>query len=124
MRYGTAKHAMICKTYVISNPYRLSNRVLAAVFLLSRNIETWKRAKKAITDDRIDFKRIPKIGLDPYQYSIVCAAQDIYEDTRHITLYDIGDAYLMEGDLFDLIINALQICKKGYDGIGVKKRFN
>ena len=124
MRFRNSKHATVCKTHIIQNPYRLDNRFLAAVYLLSANRETWLRAKNGIREDRVDFSRIPKTGLTPYQYAIVSAAQDICEDTRHLTLYDIGDMYLMEEDLFDLIINALKICKGGYRMVGVIKQFN
>ena len=124
MRFRNTKHANVCKKYITKKPYRLDNRFIAAVYLLSANKETWFRARNGIKEDKIDFSLIPNSGLTPYQYAIVSAAQDIYEDTRHLTLYDIGDMYLMEEDLFDLIINALRICKGGYEMVGVIKKFN
>lgn len=124
MRFRNIKHANVCKKYITKNPYRLDNRFIAAVYLLSANKETWARSRNGITKDRIDFSQIPKSGLSTYQYAIVSAAQDICEDTRHLTLYDIGDMHLMEEDLFDLIINALRICKGGYETLGVIKKFN
>ena len=124
MKFRNPKHAMICKTYVITTPYKLSNRCLAAVYLLSANKETWLRARHAIKGNRIDFSELPKTGLDTYQYAIVSAAPDLCEDTRHITLYDVGDRNLMEYDLYDLIMSALHICRDGYRALGVNRTFN
>jgi hypothetical protein len=54
----------------------------------------------------------------------VCAAQDLVEDTRHYTLYDVGDRSLMERDLLDMILSALEICRNGYAAFGIRKRFD
>jgi hypothetical protein len=50
-------------------------------------------------------------------------AQDIYENTTHINLFDISDAYLISDKTLDLIVGALFIAREGYPATGLQKSF-
>ena len=48
MKYKNPVHAIIFKTFVIQSQYKLSNRFLSAVFLLSADKDLWLKAKRGI----------------------------------------------------------------------------
>ena len=123
MNYKNTTHAMIYKTFLINAPFKFSNRFLAATYLLSASNDTWKRAKKAIHDKKINFKEIDKHSLRPYGYALLTMAQDIYENTTHINLFDISDPYLISDKTLDLIVGAMIIAREGYPATGVQKSF-
>ncbi len=114
---------MIYKTFLINAPFKFGKRFLAAAYLLTASNETWKRAKKAIHDKTIIFGEIDRNGLSTYGYALVTMAQDIYENTTHINLFDISDPYLISDKTMDLIFGALLIAREGYPVTGVQKTF-
>ena len=123
MNYKNTTHAMIYKTFLINAPFKFGKRFLAATYLLAASNETWKRAKKAIHDKMINFREIDRHGLSTYGYALVTMAQDIYENTTHINLFDISDPYFISDKTLDLIIGALVIAREGYQTTGVQKSF-
>lgn len=123
MIFKNTTHAMIYKTFVITAPYKFSNQFLAAAFLLSASKETWHRAKLAFHKKTIDFAGISKSGLTEYGYALVSIAQDLYEGTTHVNLYDLCDKYVIQNNLFDLVVAAMHISRGGYEEIGINKTF-
>ena len=124
MTYKNQAHMKIYRHYVLLSPYRHTNEFLAAVYLLSADKELWFRAKKAIDGKNIIFDQIDKKELSCYSYTLYRLAQDFYEGMQHIGLHDIGDTYLISDKTCALIINAINVCREGYDAIGINKRFN
>ena len=111
VRYKNQAHYTVYNSFLSSSPYRYGKRFLAAVFLLSASSETLKRAKPAIAKKRIDFSQIDRRVLGAYGYTLIALAQDIYENTTHINLYEISDRYLISEKTFDLAISALKIAR-------------
>ncbi len=50
-------------------------------------------------------------------------AQDIYEGTTHINLFDLSDPYLISDRTLDLVVNAMIIAREGYEATGVNKKY-
>ncbi len=123
MNYKNLTHATIYKTYLISSPYKYGNRFLGAAYLLAASKDTWQRAKKAFREKRIFFKEIDRRGLTAYGYALLTMAQDIYEGTTHINLFDLSDPYLISDKTLDLVVNAMIIAREGYEATGVNKKF-
>ena len=123
MNFKNTTQAMMDKTFRSNAPFKFGKRVLAAAYLLTASNETWKRAKKAIHDKTIIFGEIDRNGLSTYGYALVTMAQDIYENTTHINLFDISDPYLISDTTMDLIFGALLIAREGYPITGVQKSF-
>ncbi len=124
MIFKNTTHAMVFKTYLITAPYKFSNKYLAAAYLLSASNETWKRAKPSFKGKVIDFSEISKAGLTAYGYALVTIAQDLYEGTTHINLYDLCDPYVIKKQLFNLVVAAMCVSRGGYEAVGVQKQFN
>ena len=123
MNYKNLTHATIYKTFLINSPYKYSNRFLGAAYLLAASKDTWQRAKKAIKEKRICFKDIDRNGLTAYGYALLTMAQDIFESTTHINLFDLSDPYLISDKTLDLVVNALLIAREGNEATGVNKHF-
>lgn len=123
MKYKNEAHQHIFTAYVALSPYKYSNRFLAAIFLLSAEKELWFRAKKAIEKKQIDFDRIPRTDLSSYGYALLQLAQDFYTGSQHVTLQDLGDPYLISDRTCMMIIQAIGICREGYDYIGTNRKF-
>ena len=75
------------------------------------------------TRKRICFKDIDRHGHTAYGYALLTMAQDIYESTTHINLFDLSDPYLISDKTLDLVVNALFISREGYEATGVNKHF-
>ena len=123
MTFKNPTHAIIYKNYLVTAPYKFSNRFLGAAYLLAASNDTWKRAKKAISDKRIHFDQIDRNDLSCYGYALLSMARDVYENTTHINLFDLSDPYLISNKTLELVFNAILIARKGYEIIGINKSF-
>ena len=123
MKYKNEAHQHIFTAYVALSPYKYSSRFLAAIFLLSAEKELWLRARKAIDKKQIDFDKISRTELSSYGYTLLQLAQDFYTGTQHVSLQDLGDPYLISDRTCMLIIQAIGICREGYDFIGMSRKF-
>ena len=75
-------------------------------------------------EKRISFDQIDKEGLSDYDYAIFGLAQDIYERTDRVNIYDLGDRYLISDKTFNLAMNAIIIARGGYSAVGINKKFS
>ena len=123
MNYKNEAHQHIFSSYVALSPYKYTNRFLAAIYLLSADKELWFRPKKAINKKEIDLEKIPRVDLGSYGYALLQLAQDFYTGTQHVSLQDLGDPYLISDKTCMLIAQAIEICREGYEAIGVRKQF-
>lgn len=124
MKYKNPVHAIFFKTFVIQSQYKLSNRFLSAVFLLSADKDLWLKAKRGIKGKEIHFDEITNGEFGCYAYTLFSLARDFYESGSHVSLYDLGDIYLFSERTVDLIIEAVRISRGGYEYLGIKKEFN
>ena len=113
MKYKNETHQLIYKTYLIASPYKYPKKSLAAIFLLSADRELWRRAKKVI-----DKK---KILLGTYAFALLHLASDICDGTQYVSLRDLADPYLISDLTYMLIVEAIAICRDGYEYIGINK---
>ena len=121
MKYKNETHQLIYKTYLIASPYKYPKKSLAAIFLLSADRELWRRAKKAIDKKKIFFDRIDKKGLGTYAFALLHLASDICDGTQYVSLRDLADPYLISDLTYMLIVEAIAICRDGYEYIGINK---
>ena len=124
MNYKNETHQFVYKGFLISSQYRYPNKVLAAAFLLSADRELWRRSKKAIVRKKILFDCIDKSGLEPYAFALLHIASDIYNGTQYLALRDLADPYLISDLTCMLVVEAIGICRGGYDFIGIRKDFD
>ena len=124
MKFKNETHGFIYKTFIATNPYKLPAPFLAASYLLSAEKELWKRSKKAFHRKQIFFDEIPRTGLSPYAFALLHLAQDIYTGSHYVTLRDVADPYLISDKTFELVTEAIGLCREGYSRLGIGKQFN
>lgn len=123
LTYKNAAHATIYKNFLLNSPYKYGGRFLGALFLLTVNRDVWPRAKRAIVGKEIYFERINLRGLTSFGYALVIMAQDIYDNTSHVNLFDLSDTYLLSEKAIKIILSAITVAREGYDAIGISKEF-
>ena len=124
MTYKNEAHQRIYRSFVAFSPFKYSRRFLAAAYLLSAEKELWFRARKAMNGKQLQFDKIDRTGLSEYAYILLRAARDLYEDTHHISLADLGDPYLFSDKTCLLFVEAIGVCREGYGYIGISRKFN
>ena len=92
----------------------MQNRIgQSALYLLTADRELWDRVKRHITAEGIHFGSMNINGCSADEYTLFCAAKDLYHCTRHITVSDMSDPTVISGKLFRLICNAMTIARYG-----------
>ena len=125
MYYKNKAHEIIFKTYIVKCPYKLPPRTLAAIYLLSADRDTWRRAKKCIEKKEVKFDNISLYDCSVYGYTLIKTALDIYDmNEMHINLFDLSDKYLISNKTFDLTVQAMRIARNGYEETDINKKFN
>lgn len=123
MYYRNETHKRIYEEQITRNPCKCSNEYLSAIYLLTSNKKLWDETKYKICKKEIDFRKIRPDNFSVTSYTLFSIAEDIYSGTAHIVLNDVGDKYVISEQIFDLIITAIYICRKGYKFIGIEKPF-
>lgn len=88
-------------------------RLISALYLLTADETLWKSAKSAVGKDEIDFKNIRLKSGSEDAYALYCAAKDLYNGSRQLSIDDIAEVGLVKNKIFSLIFNAIVIKRKG-----------
>ena len=112
MNYYSKKHESDFKqTFERIDPNNL--RVLSAIYLLTANVQLWRRIQNQVEKNCIHFDRMNLGSVDEKAYTLFCCAKDLYLDTKHITIADLADEQLISPKMFGIICNALAIRRFG-----------
>ena len=80
-----------------TNPLRSEPEYVAAIYLLSADLELWEKVSEYITDENIDFRNIRLSSISTDQYALYKTARDIFNQTGSLKIYDIkAMVYLSE----------------------------
>ena len=93
--------------------YRMSDRNLAALFLLTAYEDIWRRMIWKFDAHGFDFQSVQLSGIQPELYSVYQAAKAISTGSRNITLADLASPELVTDEAFHLIVCALLLAKYG-----------
>ena len=63
--------------------------------------------------DEVDFKNIRLKSGSEDAYALYCAAKDLYNGSRQLSIDDIAEVGLVKNKIFSLIFNAIVIKRKG-----------
>lgn len=88
-------------------------RLISALYLLTADETLWESAKSSVGKDEIDFKNIRLKSGSEDAYALYCAAKDLYNGSRHLSIDDIAEVGLVKNKIFSLIFNAIVIKRKG-----------
>lgn len=84
-------------------------RLISALYLLTAD----ETAKSAVGKDEVDFKNIRLKSGSEDAYALYCAAKDLYNGSRQLSIDDIAEVGLVKNKIFSLIFNAIVIKRKG-----------
>ena len=87
--------------------FRMPNRNLAALFLLTAYGDIWRRMIWKFDASGFDFQSVQLAGIQPELYSVYQAAKAISTGSRNITLADLASPELVTDEAFHLIVCAL-----------------
>ena len=93
--------------------FRMPNRNLAALFLLTAYGDIWRRMIWKFDASGFDFQSVQLAGIQPELYSVYQAAKAISTGSRNITLADLTSPELVTDEAFHLIVCALLLAKYG-----------
>ena len=87
--------------------------LISALYLLTADETLWESAKSAVGKDEVDFKNIRLKSGSEDAYALYCAAKDLYNGSRQLSIDDIAEVGLVKNKIFSLIFNAIVIKRKG-----------
>ncbi len=90
-----------------------NHKLIAALYLLTADTKLWDTAKNSVGTDDIVFENVHLKSGSETVYTLYCAAKDLYNGTRHLSIDDIADSGLIKNKVFTLICNAMLIKRKG-----------
>ena len=93
--------------------FRMPNRNLAALFLLTAYGDIWRRMIWKFDASGFDFQSVQLAGIQPELYSVYQAAKAISTGSPNITLADLASPELVTDEAFHLIVCALLLAKYG-----------
>lgn len=83
----------------------------AAAYLLTSDTELFRRTVRCFRGNGIDFRQALVGGISPREYTLLRAAEDILTDSSRLTLSDLANREVVDGQAFRHILNALQIAR-------------
>lgn len=124
MYYIGKAHRHRFERAVKKNPHKCAKEYLAVLYLLSADYDLWLDTLGVMNDKAIKFSAYKHQDLTVEQYALFRAAQDIYTGSTYINLQDLGDRYSISEKIFEAILVALRIARRGYSYLDIEKPFN
>ena len=95
--------------------YLLSNRFVAALFIISANSFLWKACRKHIKPNTIDFSKIDVKGIETDSYLLLKVAKDLYSKQHQVSASDLADKSLTRDYVFNIVVTGILVARYGYD---------
>ena len=108
---------------VRNNQTVCTGKYLAALYLLCGDFELRLSTSNAVLKQAIKFSACKYSNFTAEQYTLFRAAQDIYTGSNYINLQDLADTGVIRRQIFEAIVEAMRIARKGYEYIGIDKPF-
>lgn len=124
MYYLGKAHQYKFERAVKKNPHKCPKEYLAVMYLLCADHDLWLNTLGVMNDKTIKFSAYKHQDLTVEQYALFRAAQDIYTGSTYINLQDLGDRYSISEKIFEAILVALRIARRGYSYLDIEKPFN
>ena len=115
-RMEVLKSRECCRRYCDNPAY------VAAIYLLTADMDIAKRTASCFCRDGIMFSLAMTKGISPHGYTLLSAARDIYEDGDGIALTDLADEDIIDTQAFCLIVNALLIARYGSVALELRQK--
>lgn len=99
-----------------------TNAYYAAVYLLTSDIDLYRRTMSCYTPTGICFERARRSGISIQNYDLLGAAKTIYYGVPDLTLDDLANYEIIGTETFQLIANALLIVRYGPEILQIVRR--
>lgn len=91
--------------------------LVAAVYLLTVENAVWKQCWNKVFYDNMEIRTLKLKESGKCGYTYFCAAKDIYNDSKYLTVDDLGDRDIIPRSAFGIISNALAISRYGLNSL-------
>jgi len=98
------------------------NAYYAAVYLLTSDIDLYRRTMNCYTPTGICFDRARRRDISIQNYDLLGAAKTIYYGVPDLTLDDLANYEIIDTETFQLIANALLIVRYGPEILQIVRR--
>ena len=99
-----------------------TNAYYAAVYLLTSDIDLYRRTMSCYSPTGICFDRARRSGISIQNYDLLGAAKTIYYGVPDLTLDDLANYEIIDTETFQLIANALLIVRYGPEILQIVRR--
>lgn len=99
-----------------------TNAYYAAVYLLTSDIDLYRRTMSCYSPTGICFDRARRSGISIQNYDLLGAAKTIYCGVPDLTLDDLANYEIIGTETFQLIANALLIVRYGPEILQIVRR--
>ena len=99
------------------------NTQMALAFLLTADKKLWDCCRIYMISNEIPIHRIRPKCCSEKAYVLFCAAKDIALGTKYVSMNDLADKDIVQGDIWKLIFTALEIKRFGV-GIVIPQRMD
>lgn len=113
--FHTKRHELLFTTEhqrIKSKAIKLTNRLLAVLYLLTSSEHLWLACKSKFHTKNIVINSCPA-DCSPDNYAIYKAAKEICTGDKHITLTELADNEVISAHAFSLIVQAMTIARVG-----------
>lgn len=121
MKFRNQRHREMF-TKAIRRLDRGNYTLMAVVYLFAADTRLWSMTEKSICYSGVDFSRIRLRNCSVGLYTLYCAAKDLYYGTDRLIIGDLADAEVVPPKVFNVVCNAMAICRVGLDAIYTKER--
>lgn len=92
----------------------------AALYLLTSGKDLFRRTADCFCKNRIDFNFARLRGISVEDYTLYKIAKSLYLESSEVSVDELADPDLVDGDLFHLVVNALLIRRFGLSVLHLK----
>ena len=97
-----------------TNPLRSKPEYVAAIYLLSADLDLWEKVSEHITDENIDLRNIRLGSISTDQYALYKTARDIFNRIGSLRIYDIKAMVYISEETINLLLTARKVKECGY----------
>ena len=102
-------HRTIFEKEIHCLPHEASDRMKAALYLLTADHSIWSASKKAIENNHICFEKVRLSNATADGYVLYRTARDLYLKESQITVSDLADRGIVSDWVLQLIQSAINI---------------
>ena len=118
MFYRGKRHQQLFEKAIEDQSY-FESKALATIYLLTADCRLWSQTRRFVSGNHIMFSRINLTDVSPSAYTLYAIARDLFCGNRKIAVEDVTDADVVPTGVFNVVCNALAVCRYGMDAVDI-----